>query len=115
MKTISEVNKSIQEANRKAFMAGLGLVLTVADRSKSVFDNLVEKGRETSEKNESSKFTQAVGRVKAVGDKANDQFQAGLAKTMGRLGIPTRQEIRELTLSVEKLTAKVQNLQTETA
>jgi len=115
MKTIVALNSKIKVANRQAFMAGLGLFLTVGERSKGVFNGLVEKGREASEKKEPSKLSHAVGRVKSVSNKAGEKFGAGLAKTMGRLGLPTHEEIRELTLSVEKLTTKVQNLQTETA
>jgi len=53
------------------------------------------------------------GRVKDFSEKAGSRLQEGLATTLGRFGIPTRDEIQALTRSVEQLTEKVKTMQEE--
>lgn len=105
---------------RTFYLAGLGVAATVEEQSRSVFDNLVEKGRgnvsEKSGESTISKTKSAVStRFKTVSDQVTDRFQSGLNTTLGFVGVPSRQEIRDLTASVEALTAQVQSLQAKGA
>lgn len=102
---------------RTFYLAGLGVAATVEEQSRKVFDNLVEKGRgntaiEKTGESTIEKTRNAVStRFKTVTDQVSDRVQTGLNTTLGFVGVPTRQEIRDLTASVEALTAQVQALQ----
>jgi poly(hydroxyalkanoate) granule-associated protein len=105
---------------RTIYLAGLGVAATVEENSRKAFDSLVEKGRgntaEKSGENTLEKTKNAVSaRFKTVSDQLTDRFQSGLNTTLGFVGIPSRQEIRDLTSSVEALTAQVQSIQVKGA
>lgn len=105
---------------RTFYLAGLGVAATVEEQSRKVFDNLVEKGRgNVSQKSGESTLAKTKSavttRFKTVSDQVSDRFQSGLNSTLGFVGVPSRQEIRDLTASVEALTAQVQSLQAKGA
>eukprot|EP00929_Paragymnodinium_shiwhaense_P093274 TRINITY_DN53418_c0_g1_i1.p1 TRINITY_DN53418_c0_g1~~TRINITY_DN53418_c0_g1_i1.p1 ORF type:complete len:127 (-),score=2.81 TRINITY_DN53418_c0_g1_i1:31-411(-) len=105
---------------RTFYLAGLGVAATVEEQSRTVFDSLVEKGRgNVSEKSGASTIektkTAFSSRIKSVSDQVSDRVQTGLNTTLGFVGVPTRQEIRDLTASVEALTAQVQAMQVKGA
>jgi polyhydroxyalkanoate synthesis regulator phasin len=50
-----------------------------------------------------------------LGDKVGSKLDETLTATLHRLGVPTREEIRTLTLRVEELNAKVEQLKPRVA
>lgn len=117
-------NKAVEtgiNTGRTFYLAGLGVAATVEEQSRKVFDSLVEKGRgNVAEKSASEstieKTKTAVStRIKDMSEQVSDRVQNGLNTTLGFVGVPTRQEIRDLTASVEALTAQVQSMQVKGA
>lgn len=105
---------------RTLYLAGLGVAATVEETGRKAFDTLVEKGRgnaaEKSGENTIEKTKTAVSaRFKTVSNQLTDRFQSGLNTTLAFVGVPSRQEIRDLTSSVEALTAQVQSIQVKGA
>lgn len=117
MKKITELGAEARDAGRNVVMAGLGVFATVNDTAVNMFNTLVEKGSGTSEKIKTPKVAEipVVSRVTDFGKQAGEKVQDGFTTTLGRFGIPSRDEIQALTRSVEQLTDKVQNLQIKEA
>ena len=102
MKNMSE---KLTGTGRSLYLAGLGVVATLESQSKGIFEQLVNKGKSQSEKKVSEP-----GKLRNLGHKWSRGVQNGVATVLGRFGLPTHQELQALTLSVEKLTVKVANL-----
>jgi poly(hydroxyalkanoate) granule-associated protein len=126
MKTITEENKmnylknvgdQVYCAGRTLYFAGLGAAAIGGDQTIKVFNGLVEKGRTLQEKRETKAATSGTlkTKIKGLGKSAGKRIQNGLNGTLDRLGIPNREEIRDLTHSVQQLTEKVAALQPKLA
>ena len=125
--TVGEVRDSVQNV----FLAGLGALALAEEEGSKLFKNLVQKGEKVELpslgmervkavradlEGRADKATGAVkGRVKSVEDsaeKAEDRLQETVATVMKRLGVPTRDEVSELSASVERLTKHIERLKT---
>lgn len=116
--TVKNLTNGVLGTTKQFYLAGLGVAVTVGDHSKKAFDQLVEKGEKAGAKTEGETektglVDDLTGRVKGFGEKAGNRIQEGITGTLGRLGIPSRDEIQALTQSVEQLTEKVKSLQAE--
>jgi len=137
-KDLSETAGDVKDAVQKVFLAGLGALVVAEEEGGKVFKKLIKKG----EKIElpglgmariqavrkqigdgADKATDAVkGRVQdaqyaagKVADDAEDRLSETVTTVMQRLGVPTRQELAELTASVERLTKHVDRLKKDRA
>jgi len=115
MNMIHNLTTGILSTTKNIYLAGLGVAATVNDQAKSSFDTLVQKGEARSSRSHEDhkpRFTQKItDQVSQFAGKATSRVQDGLSSSLSRLGIPSRDEIKALTLSVEQLTEKVQTLQ----
>ena len=115
---INTIRTQAFEAGRNVYFAGLGITSLVTDRAAQTFDSLVEKGqtvKKDGEKEEKEVREGLTQRVKGFSDKAGDRIQETVQATFGRLGIPSRTEIKELTESIEQLSNKIQGMQANKA
>lgn len=120
-----KVSNDVRDGAYKAWLAGLGTVALVEDQSKNLvgdskklFTDLVERGRkfEDRSKKEVDKATKEAkkearnvkGRVGKGVDEIAEQVDKRVATTLHRMGIPTRNEIQNLTDRVEELTARLE-------
>jgi poly(hydroxyalkanoate) granule-associated protein len=117
MKIVTSLKQGVSETTRQVYLASLGVAVTVAERSKKMFDHFVEKGQSSAAKaaNVEENVASRTNRVRDFAVKAGDRFQETVSNSLGRLGMPTRDEVHALTRNVELLTEKVKNLQTENA
>lgn len=105
---INQMGKDMEELGRNAWLAGLGAVGSMDQRSREVFSELVARG-EKREAEGSQIFEPLKGageRVKAYGEK----FEEGMSKTLQRFGAPSRRDVQLLIERVEQLTEKVESL-----
>jgi poly(hydroxyalkanoate) granule-associated protein len=104
---------SALDSARQAWLAGLGAVSVAQEEASDLFEHLVERGRKLEARGR-KEADKARGRVaSSIEDLGNDLGQAldrGLAATLGRLGIPTRDDLKDLTRRVEELTKSVSRL-----
>lgn len=130
---LSDAAADVRDSVQKVFLAGLGALVVAEEEGSKMFKKLVKKGekidlpgvgtdRVTAIREQlggaTDKATDAVkGRVKdaqyiagETADKAEDRVQDAVATVMKRLGVPTREEISELTRSVERLTDHIEKL-----
>lgn len=117
MKIVTKLKQGVSETTRQVYLASLGVAVTVAERSKNTFDHFVEKGQTSTTKaaSEDEKVVSRTNRVRDFAVKASDRLQETVSNSLGRLGMPTRDEVQALTRNVELLTEKVKSLQTENA
>ena len=95
---------------RTAWLLGLGLAATASETSVEVFDALVDKGRRH-RRTRMQKAQQAITETGSTMMKfANDVTrltQQRAAEVMGQLGLPTRDDVRELVRRVDTLRQKL--------
>jgi len=110
------VQEEIKDSVHRIWLAGLGALSAAEEEGGKIFSRLVERGRDVE-----SKGKVEVDKVKAEVDKMKtkaestfetwgDKFDEKLTATLNRLGVPTRDEIRNLTQKVEELNAKIEQL-----
>lgn len=93
-------------AGRQVWLAGLGLAVTVGETVSDTFDSLVAKGRRSglAPVAEAEKaLASARRRASRLETKVEKAVESRLGALLGRLGVPTRSEVQELTRRVENL------------
>ena len=133
---LTETAGDVKDAVGKVFLAGLGALAVAEEEGSKVFKKLVKKGEKVELPGLGMERVQAIrdqiegradqasdavkGRVNdakyvagETADKAEDRIQDTVATVMKRMGVPTRQEISELTASVERLTTNIETLKTK--
>ena len=110
------VQDEIKDSVHRIWLAGLGALAAAEEEGSKLFSRLVERGRdvETRGKVEVDKVKVEVDKMKAKAESTfetwGEKFDERLTATLHRLGVPTRDEIRNLTRRVEELNAKVEQL-----
>lgn len=123
----NQLTGDVRDFTRQVWLAGLGAFARAQEEGGKVFDALVEEGqaidaqmkKAASDKAEQVKGGLEVvkGKVEEIRDKASDGwskleevFQARVARALGRLGVPTHDDIQQLFQQVEQLTRNIQEL-----
>jgi len=122
---MTEANKKVHEeikaSAHKIWLAGLGALAAAEEEGSKIFNTLVEKGEgyESRGKEELAKVKDKVegafGKAEGSWEKLGDAFDERVAGAVKRLGVPSSEEITNLTKRVEELTLKVDQLKTGTA
>ena len=121
---MTEANKKVHEeikaSAHKIWLAGLGALAAAEEEGSKIFNTLVEKGEgyESRGKEELAKVKDKVegafGKAEGSWEKLGDAFDDRVARAVKRLGVPSSDEITNLTKRVEELTLKVDQLKTGT-
>src|SRR5262249_7055864 len=115
-----KLQDELMESAHRIWLAGLGALAAAEEEGSKVFNRLVERGKDVETRGKAgaadakeqakSMFedvkTQAANAWSGFGDKVDDTVTAALH----RLGVPTRDEIHNLTQKIEELNAKVEQL-----
>lgn len=108
---LGKTREELSEAGRDVWLAGLGAVSLLEKESRTIFQNLVEKGKtfETREKSTVDRMLQeAADQVRTIGRQVESRLQDTSKAVLQRFGVPTHAEINALIARVEQLTAKVE-------
>ena len=114
--TEKNVQEEIKDSVHRIWLAGLGALSAAEEEGGKIFSRLVERGRDVESKGkvEVDKVKSEVDKMKTKAESAfetwGDKFDEKLTSTLNRLGVPTREEIRNLTHKVEELNAKIEQL-----
>ncbi len=114
--TERNVQEEIKDSVHRIWLAGLGALAAAEEEGGKIFSRLVERGRDVESKGkvEVDKVKADAERFKAKAEGAfetwGDKIDEKLTATLRRLGVPTREEIRNLTQKVEELNAKIEQL-----
>lgn len=137
-KEVAEAATEAKESVQNVFLAGLGAFAMAEEEGSKLFKKLVKKGKKVDlpgfgkdrvkqiRKDLDTATDRAADAVKGrvsdakyvadqTTDKVEDRVQDAVASVMKRLGVPTREEVSELTASVERLTAHIEKLKEDRA
>lgn len=123
----NQLTGDVRDFARQIWLAGLGAFARAQEEGGKVFDALVEEGQAVDAQMKravTEKTGQMKGGIEAVKDKVGEirdkaaggwskleeVFQARVARALGRLGVPTRDDIQQLFQQVELLTQNIQEL-----
>jgi len=110
-----EIGADLQDAGRKAWLAGLGVVAVTGEGGKELFTTLVERGgerRKASRTAVEKRLAEVRERVREAGAKVGDRVEQGTAAALRRFGIPSRDEVLTLSERIAQLSKKVEGLAT---
>lgn len=121
-KKATEIPTDVLEAAQRIWFAGLGAMVLaqeegvrVVDGTAKLFSVLIEKGQEMDKAGFSP-----IAQTKTVVDKAEDAWgriqhlvDAQVTSALHRIGVPTRDEIADLTRRIEQLTASIESLKAQ--
>ena len=114
----NQLTYNVRDFARQIWLAGLGAFARAQDEGGKFFETLVQEGqavdvrmRETAdEKTESSEVGIVKGTVEEMREKATGAwnklekvFQARVARALSRLGVPSRDDIQQLSQNVQEL------------
>jgi poly(hydroxyalkanoate) granule-associated protein len=108
------------DSSRLIWLAGLGAFSKVETESSALFESLVKEGEKfenQTKKMADNKIDDVKGKVEEVRDKAIDtwdkleeSFEARLASLLNKMGIPTHDDVADLSKRVEALNESVKDL-----
>lgn len=111
---------NIRESANRIWLAGLGAFAKTQEESEKIFQSMVKEGEKIEKRAKetaSARVEEAKGKVIEFRGKANEQFdrleelfQERVAQVLHRLGVPTQDDIQELTKRVEALNESVMAL-----
>ncbi len=117
---VEDKSHDLRESVQKVWLAGLGALQAAEEEGSKAFHRLVERGEnfEARRKEDLDKVRKSVETVvdeakekmENAKDRMGGNFDARVAQTLNRLGVPTRGEIQALTRRVEKLTDSIDKL-----
>jgi len=120
--TTNEKNlqEDLKESAYRVWLAGLGALAAAGEEGAKAFNRLVDRGRDVESKSKDEwkaqadkakdQFDKAKGKAEGQWEEWGEKLDEVLTRSLHRLGVPTRDEIRTLTQRVEELTAKVEGL-----
>ncbi len=104
-----EKRGTLYEAARKVLLAGIGVVALAQDEAENFVNKLVERG-ELAEKDARELLDEVSRKREEARKKAEEELEKRLETVLGRLNVPTRNDIRALNERIAALTAKVEEL-----
>lgn len=120
-----KLQDDLKESAYRVWLAGLGALAAAGEEGSKAFNRLVERGRDLENRSKDDlktqadkakdEFEKAKGKAEGQWDEWSDKLDDVLTRSLHRLGVPTRDEIRTLTHRVEELTAKVEGLKPRTS
>jgi poly(hydroxyalkanoate) granule-associated protein len=110
----SQAVNDVAAAGRKVWLAALGAVATVGEDAAATFRTLVERGRAREAVAGTAPVTRALDELDRFAGEVQRKVQTavedGAGRALHRLGLPSRDEIQQLTARVEQLHAKLESL-----
>lgn len=124
VKQLRGAGNELRKAGRRVWLAGLGAVGTVGETGWQLASDLIERGRELEKRERPSlerrfrtgrERLQSLGRenadrVRGFGREMEERIETQVAEGMRRFGVPSRDDIHELSERIEELSRKVEAL-----
>jgi poly(hydroxyalkanoate) granule-associated protein len=114
------VAANIRESANHIWLAGLGAYAKTQEEGEKLFQSLIKEGEKVekqAKKAAEARIKEAKGKVVEFRGKANQQFdrleelfQERVAQVLNRMGIPTQEDIQELSKRVEALNESIMAL-----
>lgn len=115
-----QVMGSVVDSARQIWLAGLGAFSKAEEEGGKLFESLVKEGEEVearTRKTAEKKVEEVRGKMEEVKNKVSDTwdgleqvFEDRVARVLNRLGVPTNDDVQELSKRVEELHESVKVL-----
>ncbi|HPT51129.1 MAG TPA: phasin family protein [Accumulibacter sp.] len=109
----SQLASTVKESAQQIWLAGLGAFAKAQEEGGKVFEALVQEGENIQTKTRKvtgEKIAQVAGKASGTWDRLEQVFEDRVARALGSLGVPSRQDIDQLSKRVVELSAAVQAL-----
>jgi poly(hydroxyalkanoate) granule-associated protein len=116
----SEWSQSVRESAHVIWLAGLGAFAKVSSEGGKLFETLVKEGEKLEERTREvaegaleaarEQTGETRGRMIETWDKLEQIFEDRLNRVLGRLGVPSSDDLRELTQRIDTLQARLDEL-----
>ena len=111
--TDNQLALTVKESAQQIWLAGLGAFAKAQEEGGKVFDALVREGEGIqfkTRKMTDERIAQVVGKAVGTWDRLEQVFEDRVARALGSLGVPSKQDIDRLSKRVVDLSAAVQAL-----
>ena len=116
----SQWSQSVRESAHVIWLAGLGAFAKVSSEGGKLFETLVKEGDKVEERTREvaegaleaarEQTGETRGRMIETWDKLEQIFEDRLNRVLGRLGVPSSDDLRELTQRIDTLQARLDEL-----
>ena len=109
----NQLASTVKESAQQIWLAGLGAFAKAQEEGGKVFDALVKEGESIQSKTRKmtdERIAQVAGKAAGTWDRLEQVFEDRVARALGSLGVPTKQDIDRLSKRVVELSAAVQAL-----
>jgi poly(hydroxyalkanoate) granule-associated protein len=116
----SQWSQSVRESAHLIWLAGLGAFTKVSSEGGKLFETLVKEGEKVEERTREAaadaletvkeQTGETRGRVIETWDKVEQIFEDRLNRVLGRLGVPSSDDLRDLTQRIDALQARLDEL-----
>jgi poly(hydroxyalkanoate) granule-associated protein len=113
-----QFTQTVKDSAQQIWLAGLGAFAKAQAEGMKAFNSLVKEGetlQSRTTKAAGEKVAEAAARASGTWDKLEQVFEDRVARSLSRLGVPTKKDIETLSKRVAELTEVVQNLNGEKA
>jgi len=107
-----EAGKSLGGLLRKVFLASIGAAVVAEEEVVNLINRFVEKG-EIAEKDGKKLVNEVMEKRKKKAKKAEGEFNKQMEEVMGKMNVPTKDDIDALSKKVAELSKKVDELKKE--
>jgi len=104
---------SVKDSAQQVWLAGLGAYAVAEEEGGKVLEALVKEGEIVQArvlKQTDEKIAVLAGKAATTWDRLEHVFDDGMARTLSRLGVPSKRDINKLSKSVVELSAVVHEL-----
>jgi poly(hydroxyalkanoate) granule-associated protein len=119
-KAVQKTADNLTDKAREIWLAGLGALSAVEEEGTKFYHNLVDKGEEFEKRGKkqvdsiykdiNDRFKDLEKRISDTFGKAEDKVEDNMAHLVKKMGVPSREEVKDLSAKVEKLMKKVEDL-----
>ncbi|WP_291984853.1 phasin family protein [Candidatus Accumulibacter sp. ACC007] len=109
----NQLASTVKDSAQQIWLAGLGAFAKAQEEGGKVFDALVKEGESIQAKTRKAtdeKIAEVAGKATGTWDRLEHVFEDRVARALGSLGVPSKQDIDRLSRRVVDLSAAVQAL-----
>lgn len=108
----SDSKSNVMDGARQIWLAGLGAFARTTGEGSKLFNSLVEEGEKVQSRSRSA-ASEAAERAAGNFDRIEQIFEDRVARVLARLGVPSNDDVQQLSRHVQQLTEAVRRLREE--
>lgn len=109
----NQLSATIRDSAQQIWLAGLGAFAKAQEEGNKVFDALIREGEAIQKKTRKvteDKVTEMAAKATGTWDKLEQVFENRVARALNSLGVPTKDDVAQLSKRVGELKAEVEKL-----